>query len=159
MSFIIGAVLAVIGLIMTVWGGTQRSSWEYQAIKEWAGSTSETRQIDAVVAFGVIFLLAGIGLIVYTVLKNSNAGNGAGRPINLSGVKPGVAAQNQCRCAKCGAMMNGAMQFCPECGSQDKFFTQTPSAPNVQPPASFCGGCGAPLAPGETFCHACGKKK
>lgn len=157
MSIIVGAILALIGLIMTICGGVEHSSDLYKYYKL-IGRTSETRGTDAILAIGIIFLIVGIVLIALTFLKKANGGNSVFKPANGGNVNIGTPAQSKCRCAKCGAVMNGAMQFCPECGSQDKIFTQTPSAPTAQAPATFCGNCGAPMAPGETFCHVCGKR-
>lgn len=119
MNMIVGVVLAIIGLIMTVWGGTKKSGYDYEIYQE-LERFSETRKIDAALAIGIIFLIIGIVLLALAYLKKTNGGSNTTvfKPTNGSNVNIGIPVRNNGRCAKCGAVMNGNMQFCPVCGQR-----------------------------------------
>lgn len=158
---IIGAIVTVIGIIMTAVGGSWRNSWEYQLAKAWGASGEpEMILIDAVFAIGIIALIVGVIMVVFGFIRKS-AGGGSGRgfssPKTIVNVNvPPYTAPKQYVCTKCGTDVSADMMFCPNCGSADKA-EKTASAP-VQQAQAFCPGCGASVAPGEAFCHQCGTK-
>lgn len=73
------------------------------------------------------------------------AGMGMGMGMNMGNMFANNMqnAQNQAKCPKCNAVLNGSPKFCPECGT------------NLKP---SCPKCGKQVPAGTKFCPDCGSK-
>lgn len=65
MLLIGGAIAAVLGLILLIIGAVQNSSFESQLLMAFGQPGTGT----GLVVFGIILLLAGIGVVVFDFLK------------------------------------------------------------------------------------------
>lgn len=71
------------------------------------------------------------------------------------------------KCQKCGGEVPLDKPFCSNCGSAMNVSPAETVPPGVSAAASpsageggsFCGNCGAGLAPGASFCTSCGQKQ
>ncbi len=63
-------------------------------------------------------------------------------------------------CHKCGAKIEAPAIAQQAAGHQAGFQASAPGGPQGgEPRAPFCGKCGGPIAPGNTFCTQCGAQR
>lgn len=155
-EMILGAILAAIGTIMTVWGHNQQQTIEYKWCKAFE-EYSETIGIDAVFYIGLILLIIGIIVLIFSIVHKFSSGGSSLLQMNSTNKVADLQSRNKYRCAKCGALMDESMKFCPDCGANE-IMPDTPLSTKNQSQDIFCGNCGAKISNSEVFCHECGNK-